>query len=64
MKQFIPVRLINGRWKADLIEDHKAVAQLREEAGLKFHKWPDPSDAYDRLLSAASAHGFGLETAP
>lgn len=36
------------------------VRQLRKKAGLT-DEWPDPKNAYDRILSAASKHGLGLE---
>lgn len=65
-KHFSPaalrVRLINGRWRSDLVKWHRVMDQFREEAGLRHAPWPDPPDAYDRLLSAASAHGWALET--
>lgn len=61
-EHFIPIKYINGRWKADYVRDHKIVTQLRKEAGLK-DVWPDVKDeTYDLLLSAASKHGLGLET--
>jgi hypothetical protein len=59
---FVKLAHRNGRWRADLVVDYKTVRQLREEAGLKNHPWPDPPDAYDRLLSAAGKHELGLET--
>ena len=58
---FIPVALRNGRWNADLVEHRRIIAQLRREAGLTSN-WPDPPDAYDRILFAAGAWGIGLET--
>lgn len=64
-KHFIPavrVGLVNGRWRADRVVDRRVVDQFREEAGLRHVPWPDPPDAYDRLLSAASASGWALET--
>lgn len=59
---FIKVRFLNGRWRSDLIADYPAVTQLRKEAGLTLKVYPDPGDAYDKLLVAASKHGLGLET--
>lgn len=59
---FVPVVNTNGRWRAALVKDWKLVNQLREEAGLTTAVYPDPPDAYDRLLRAASEHGLGLET--
>jgi hypothetical protein len=59
---FIEVRHINGRWRADLVKDYPLVRKFRDEAGLKYEKWPDPPDAYDRILEAAGVHGYGLTT--
>lgn len=58
---FIKIRYINGRYRQDLIQDHKIVSQLRREAGISNHPWPEPPEAYDKLLCAASRHGLGLE---
>lgn len=58
---FIKVKVTNGRLHADLARDRRIVGQLRREAGLG-GAWPDPPDAYDRLLGAAGRHGIGLET--
>lgn len=62
MRRIIPVKYRNGRWRADLVDDYKLVNQLRAEAGLRNAAWPDPPDAYDRLLIAAGNHDMGLET--
>jgi hypothetical protein len=59
---FIDMVYLNGRWRADLVRDYPLVRQLRDEAGLKHAEWPDPPEAYDRILAAAGAHGFGLST--
>jgi hypothetical protein len=59
---FIPIKHTNGRWRSELVKDYKAVNQLRKEAGLHLETWPDPPDAYDRILAAAGKHGLGLET--
>jgi len=60
--EYIKVRYINGRWKADLVCNCVIMTQLRREAGLNQEAWPDPADAYDRILFAAGKHGIGLET--
>jgi hypothetical protein len=62
--RFIPIKFRNGRWRAELVADYKLVNQLRDEAGLKNAPWPDPPDAYDRILEAAGNRDFGLETEP
>ena len=59
---FIRVSNKNGRWRADRVEHSRILNQLRKEAGLHLEPYPDPPDAYDRLLSAAGRHNFGLET--
>lgn len=51
----------NGRWRSDRIESYKLMQQFRLEAGLANHAWPDPPDAYDRILAAAGNHGWSLE---
>ena len=61
-QQFIHVRLTNGRWRPDRVDNWKIVNQLRKEAGIHNAPWPDDSEAYDKLLIAASSHGLGLET--
>ena len=57
---FIPMACPNGRWHADLVAHRKIIQQLRKEAGLT-DKWPDPQDAYDRILAAAGKHNLGLQ---
>lgn len=57
---FIPMAYKNGRWHADFVRDRPIVRQLRKEAGLT-DKWPDPEDAYDRILEAAGKHNLGLQ---
>jgi hypothetical protein len=52
----------NGRWQSDLMSSYRVFQQFRTEAGLKNAPWPDKPEDYDKLLSAASAHGFGLES--
>ena len=59
---FLPIAFVNGRWRADKVEDWKLMEQLREEAGLKHAPWPDDSKAYEKLLTAASKHSLGLQT--
>jgi hypothetical protein len=58
---WISVEKRNGRWNADLVADRKIIEQFREEAGLA-DSGADPDDAFDRILSVAASHGFGLET--
>jgi hypothetical protein len=60
--RFIPVAKVNGRWRADRVSDHKIMQQLRSEAGLNLTGWPDPPDAYDRILRVAGKYEYGLET--
>lgn len=57
---WIKIKLINGRWKADLVKDFKIMDQLRRESGLG--DGSDSPGAYDRLLSTAGKYGLGLET--
>lgn len=57
---FVPMAYSNGRWHADLVAHRKIVQQLRKEAGLT-DEWPDPPDAYDRILAAAGKHDLGLQ---
>jgi hypothetical protein len=59
---FVQIQHLNGRWRAALVKDYKLVNQLRKEAGLSLTTWPDPPDAYDRLLEAAGDRDMGLET--
>ncbi len=59
---YIPVTYTNGLWHADLVEHRPFVRKLRQEAGLGKTD-PHGPEAYDKLLSAASKHGHGLETA-
>jgi len=58
---WLKIKLINGRWRSDSVHAYKVMTQLRAEAGLASAPWPDPPDAYDRLLTAAGEHGIGLE---
>lgn len=59
---FLPVEYRNGRWKAAGVEDIRIMRQLRSEAKVP-SQWPDDrEEVYDRLLSAATHHGFGLQT--
>lgn len=60
----LAVVYINGRWRSDRMEHYKVMKQFRREAGLdRRYEWPDPSDAYDRILAAAGKHGWSLECA-
>lgn len=59
---YLRIAYVNGRWRADKVEDHRVMNQLREEAGLKHAPWPDDSEAYEKLLIAASHQQLGLQT--
>jgi hypothetical protein len=53
----------NGRWKSDLVKDHKVMQQIRREAlGYNDPEYPEGEKEYDSILKVASKHGIILET--
>ena len=60
---FLAIEFRNGRWKTKFLNQRKLLEQIRDEAGIKHKPHPDDmNEDYEKILTAASAHGIGIET--
>lgn len=52
-----------GRWRSDLVKDHKVMQQLRREAfGYYDPEYPEGEKEYNSILSAANKFDIIIET--
>ena len=56
------IRYINGYWRADLVKDRTLLNQFARDAGVIDAPYGKDKDGiYEKLLEAASKHGYSLE---